>query len=194
MQEEYFIRSNNRYKTEAQGNIYEGYIVKEFQYDFMRMKLFQGSMSIMLPIVFQDMDENIKRLKYPCEQRPQIIKTSDDGKINFTFSYVDVKVTINMLSQIRGQLKHVVKSMQPSTMFFDEGDERKPGTNISWFDYKSFTVEEPLYNLAVIACINEKYLYGLFNCPFLEMNLWKPAMIQVAQSIIDESVCEEDKK
>lgn len=41
---------------------------------------------LMLPDTFVDMPSSIVKLKYPSEQRPQIIKTSLDASVNFTFS------------------------------------------------------------------------------------------------------------
>lgn len=185
--EEQFIKAINEYKQEAQGDIYNGYTIKEYTYNFERVKLFEEKLSIMLPIVFEEMDEEFKKTKYPNENRPQIIKTSLDGYVNFTFSLFDVDLAEESLPPLKGQMKNMLRKIQPSTLFFESKDDEANNTKISWFDFKSFALDGTIYNLICIAPIGGKYLHCLFNCKFSEKDLWKPAMIQVVQSITDET-------
>lgn len=185
--EDKFISKINEYKTKAQGDIYNGYTVKEELYEFMRVKLFEDKMSVMLPIVFTEMDDAFKRKKYPNENRPQVIKTSYDGSVNFTFSLYDIDMNEKMLDPVKREIMGALRKVQPSTMFFDSGEVSIGKSKISWFDFKSFALDDTLYNFTAIGMIGGKYLHCMFNCRFKDMELWKEAMIQVAKSIIDET-------
>ena len=63
--ESIIVGMQNGYKQGVQGDIYHGLIVREIQYLFERKELIAGKVSVVLPIVFEDMNENMKRLKYP---------------------------------------------------------------------------------------------------------------------------------
>lgn len=67
----------------------DGLIVKGEKIEFQDTPLFQEKMSILLPTTFVDMPQKIARIKYPSEQRPQIIKTDLLGSTNFAFNLFD---------------------------------------------------------------------------------------------------------
>ena len=50
-------------------------IVNGEKIEFQETPLFQGKMTLLLPISFVDMPQKVAKIKYPSEQRPQIIKT-----------------------------------------------------------------------------------------------------------------------
>ena len=54
-------------------DIKKGVYIKEEFVEFEEVKLFNDSMSILVPSSFIDLPENRKKIKYPSQQRPQII-------------------------------------------------------------------------------------------------------------------------
>ena len=71
----------------------------------------------------------------PSEQRPQVIKTSDDGTVNFTFSLYDTEFNERQIEDALGQFKAVIRKVNPAFIFYDfvvESDKA-----LGWFDFKS---------------------------------------------------------
>ena len=84
------IMEMRRQEKQKELNIREdGLIVKGEKIEFQDTTLFQEKMLILLPTSFVDMPQKIARLKYPSEQRPQIIKTDLLGSTNVAFNLFD---------------------------------------------------------------------------------------------------------
>ena len=84
------IMEMRRQEKQKELNIREdGLIVKGEKIKFQDTTLFQEKMLILLPTSFVDMPQKIARLKYPSEQRPQIIKTDLLGSTNVAFNLFD---------------------------------------------------------------------------------------------------------
>ncbi len=119
--ESIIVGMQNGYKQGVQVDIYHGLIVREIQYLFERKELIAGKVSVVLPIVFEDMNENMKKLKYPAEGRPQYIKTSLDTTVNLCFSLLDQDITENQVPYLKDQMKMLLMKMQPANIFFENG-------------------------------------------------------------------------
>ena len=87
-EDEKIIKAMNAYKKGTYGSIQEGFFIKEELVTFEKEWLFDKKMQIMLPTSFTDMPMEQAKLKYPMEQRPQVIKTNEETDINFTFSLI----------------------------------------------------------------------------------------------------------
>lgn len=173
----------NQYKKECYGDIEKGIVIKEEVISFQRTELFDGQVAVMLPEHYIDMPMELQEIKYPSVHRPQIIKSNETGDVNFTFSLLDSPLEKEAVKETIRQIKKLVRKVQPSNVFRDEGIIEKENTTIGWFDYKSHTIDEPLLNLMYCASINGKTLQGVFNAPYSEWKLWKEVMIDVVGTI-----------
>lgn len=188
--DEVFIRAMNKHKAEQQGDIYSSVFIREEIFEFERQMLFQEKMSIMLPKKFFDMPLELAKIKYPMEQRPQIIKTNEIGDINFTFSLLEEKLENNQVEKVKDGLVLILKRAYPANIFYENKIEKKKDKIIGWFDFKSHGIDQKLYNLMYLLPIEGKFLHGIFNCPLSEVDLWKPVVLQVIHSIEDLTITE----
>ena len=99
--DEKMIKVMNAHKEGVQGSIGEGITIREELYIFGETQLFDGRMQVMLPQSFQDMPSGLARLKYPMEQRPQVIRTNERTDINFTFSLPDQPLENSQVKPLR---------------------------------------------------------------------------------------------
>ena len=165
-----------------QGGVY----IKEDFVEFEEVKLFNDSMSILLPKSFIDLPENMKKIKYPSESRPQIIKTSIDTSTNFCFSLLSMPIKNEQTKDAAKQFKTILKRVNPSYIFFDLKEEKigeKEEKTISWFDFKSYGVDFPMYNIMYVTPIKNKVMHGVFNCLYKDIEEWKEYAFQVIKSI-----------
>jgi len=153
-------------------------LVAEQYYDFIRTILIEDTVSIMLPVDFVDMPIEMAKLKYLMENRPQIIKTSTDTAVNFTFIFSDEPFYENDISgEVKGA-RTFIKQMQPSIRFYNEKVEKSENITFGWFDLISPGMDTRLYTIIGYASINNKKLQCSFNCDYRLMNDWNPVAVK----------------
>ena len=67
---------------------------------------------------------------------------------------------------------------------------QKENMVISLFDYKSFAMDQPVYNMIYISSIGENIMQGIFNCAYSISGKWKPIARQVIESMQDLTLSE----
>ena len=162
------------------------YIKGEF-IAFESVKLFDNQMEIMLPNTFVDMPKKIAQMKYPSNQRPQIIKTDLLGAINFSFNIFDQSVTKEDLKQVAKTFKNMIKKVHPANVFYEEKTEEFGDTKLSWFDFKGYAIDTQVYYIYYVTSINGKLLHGIFSCTREDMEEYKEIAFLVMRSIKDIS-------
>lgn len=173
----------NQYKAESYGDIENGIYVKGELIRFEMVELFDGQVTVMLPEKYIDMPIEMQKIKYPSENRPQIIKCNEEGEVNFTFSLLNSALEKSAVQSLEKQMKKLIRKVQPSNVFYDEGLVEKESTAIGWFEYKSPTIDIQLFNLMYCASVNGKTLQGVFNAPYYDWKLWKEIMHNVLKTI-----------
>lgn len=181
--DEQIIEQLSAHKKGVQGDIENGMYIREELYQFQKTELFEKKMSIMLPESFVDMPLERAKLKYPMEQRPQIIKMNETGDINFTFSFVEQQMKDNQVEQVMQLFKRVIKNAQPSNVFNEECVEQINGSTVGWFDYVSNGYDKKLFNMMYVLAVDGRLVHGVFNCALEDAANWRFAALQVMRSI-----------
>ncbi|SFR67946.1 hypothetical protein [Anaeromicropila populeti] len=183
--DESVIKILNSSKIGTTGDLETGIYINEELYMFQRNLFFDEKLSVLLPESFVDLPESIMKLKYPSEQRPQIIKTNKAGGINFAFSLVDIPFQEDMVIEYRDNLKNILKNMNPSMSFGELKKEEVSGTFAGWFEFQNHVFDGILYNIMYCMPLDGKMLHGIFNCMLQDMPFWKEVAIEVIKSIVD---------
>lgn len=127
--------------------------------------------SIKIPAFMKDLPEELVEQKYEFEPRPQIIKSTRNGNINFTFSLLDVSVAPEELQEICQGCKKAWRRIMPEMMFYEEGEEEINGIRVYWMEYSNHAVGGKIYNLLFYAAM-EQTLVGSMNCPYNKHEVW----------------------
>lgn len=183
--DEKILELRKKAKMEEYKNLEQGIYVKEELLEFKRIELFDKKMSIMLPTTFLDMPSSLAKIKYPSEQRPQIIKTNLNTDVNFTFSLYNIPIKSGETKEAAKQFQMTIKKINPANIFYELVEEPLGETFISWFDFKSFAIDECLYNLMYVTPIEGHILHGVFNCFYRDAIEWKDCVHKVLLSIQD---------
>lgn len=182
--DEKIIFEQNKYKKESVGDVYNGYLIKEEKYTFNQCFFFDGKMSIYLPEGFMDLPEDLAKLKYPSENRPQIIKSSIDNTINIAFNLLEVDMTNEAVLEMIKSFKNIIKNVNPSNRFLDEGMEVIANNkNLAWFDFLSNGLDGTIYTIVVCSVVENKLLHCVFNCMEDSMVAWKKVALDMFKSI-----------
>ena len=98
--------------------------------------------SIKIPAFMKDLPEKLVEQKYEFEPKPQIIKSTQKGNVDFTFSLLDVS-----------------------------GEEDINGIRVHWMEYSNHAAGGKLYNFLFYAA-TERTLTGSMNCPYGKHEVW----------------------
>lgn len=153
--------------------------------EFEETLLFEDKMSILLPKTFVDMPLKVAKIKYPSEQRPQIIQTDLLGSTNFAFNLFDKPIRPNQMESAADGMRDMIKKVNPANIFYEKGCEPLGDTNLCWFEYKGHALDSQIYYIVYITSIGGNLLHGIFNCAIADKDSWRDAALQVIRSICD---------
>ena len=177
------LESRKMIRKSKYNTLQTGIYINDEVVHFTAAKILDERAEVMLPDTFVDMPANLARLKYMSEQRPQIIKTSLDTTVNFTFSLYGIELPEEEIDSTVHQFKNLIQKVNPACVFDEIVAEKEKG--VGWFDFKSFGVDEQIYNIMYVKPIGGRLLHGVFNCMYRDMAEWKDAAIQVIYSVRD---------
>ncbi|UHA74781.1 hypothetical protein [Paenibacillus sp. 481] len=159
--------------------------------EFAPQLFFKDTLSVYIPTEFEDMPEHLRKLKYPYEQRPQIIKSDGSGSINFTFNWIDQDLQEQWVKQMTDGMKSIIQKANPSNVFFSEGIEVVDNKQIGFFDFKSPALDGFIYHVMYFFELEGKTIMGTFNCLYIDHKQWRDFAFQVMRTI---KVVQEDEK
>lgn len=163
-------------------DIKKGVYIKDVFTEFERVEIFEKKVSILLPQSFVTMPEAMAKVKYPSEQRPQVIKTSLDTSVNICFSLLNSPLKEENLEDTLKYLKRAMKNMNPAMSFYDEKTIETENMKLRYFAFKSFGMDYPMFNIMFIAPYKGVMLHGVFNCLYTEREQWEDFAIQMLSS------------
>lgn len=152
-------------------------------YEFEEKDFFDKKFKMYIPKDFEDMAENIKEIKYPSSNRPQIIKTDETGSINVTFSLIDNDLCEEWIEELKDGMKNIIKKTNPSNVFFTDGVEKVEDKNIGYFEFKSSALDDFIYNLMFLFELEGKTIMGTFCCLYSEHPDWRDIAFQMVKTI-----------
>lgn len=181
------IREANEYKQETQGSIYEEVFIKGVKYQFCEQLYFDNTVRIWLPEHFIELPDEIKKLKYPGEGRPQVIRTIPTGGVDFGINVLPLEGSDQMTEEFGNQMYQLTRNMRPAEIYYDKKLElnEKTGRKIAWFDYISHGIDAKLYNLIGTTYVAGKTVNYVFNCIAQDMEVWKAIALEVLFSLSD---------
>lgn len=178
----------NQYKWEKTGSIYdESITIKGENYHFEEQLYFDNKVSIMLPENFEELPETIKKIKYPGDGRPQIIRSIPGGGIDFGISLLPLDGSDAMTKQVADQMYLFTRNMKPSEVYIDKMEEKNEmtGQMVSWYDFISHGIDARIYNYIGVTNLAGKTAYFVFNCSVDNYEFWKKVVHEVLFSLKD---------
>ncbi|SFL77185.1 hypothetical protein [Pelosinus propionicus] len=164
-------------------NIYESITIHGRYYEFQELTFFEDKLKMRLPSAFLDMAPDLAKIKYPSSDRPQIIKTEDTGSITVTLNLIQNNIGDDHIREVKDGVKNILKRLNPSYLFYEEGVEMIEEKSIGFFEFKSPTLDESLFNLMFFVEINKNLMMGTFSCPYREYKEWRMVARQMMQSV-----------
>lgn len=182
--DEKIIETRNREERQKQNiNILDGIIMKGKFLKFHEVLFFNDELSALIPESFHEMPAKMAKIKYPSENRPQVIQSNEDGSVNFAFSRLNSLIPPDQMRTIGTAIKSMIARVQPAAVFYEEKEEPLENTQIEWFDFKGYAIDSQIYNLIFVTSMGNRLILGIFNCLFADCEEWKPIAHQMMLSL-----------
>lgn len=101
-------------KKSKYNSLETGMYIKDELVHFKEVRVLNDKVSLMLSDAFVDMPLEIAKIKYPSEQRPQVIKMNDDASVNFTFSLYDTPFSERQIESALSQFQRIILKVNPA--------------------------------------------------------------------------------
>ena len=151
--------------------------------EFKKVRLFDDRIEMMIPADFLEMPVQFQKIKYPSEYRPKIILTSMDMNVNIGLTMFAKKADTEELKETVNSMESVIRKVYPDYRFFRSGKDCKGKIPYGWFDFRSYALDDAVYNLHFAALADRKILQGSFNCLYRDAEDWKRAVLQMLGSM-----------
>ena len=152
-------------------------------YEFEQVGFYEERVLVYIPKDFKDMSLEARKLKYPSENRPEIIKCNEDGSITFTLNIVDSHLSEDKVCELKDGMKMIIKKTNPANVFYEDGVLKVNEKNIGYFEFKSSAIDDFLYNLMFFLELEEKTLMGTFSCRYGEYKGWRDIIFEILKRL-----------
>lgn len=159
-------------------------------YEFEETGFFDEKVKMYIPKDFEDMPLEERKLNYPPENGPDIIKCNEKGDTRITLKIIDRPLEEETVEKVKDKMIESMKNTNPINVFYDDGVLEVDSKNLGFFEFKSYTIDEPLCNLMFFLEFEGQMLMGTFSCPYVEYGEWRECIFQVIKTI---RVIKEDK-
>jgi len=143
---------------------------------------FEPEFAMVLPKSFEDLAPEYIRIKYPREDRPEIILSSEDTTVNFAFSCDEVPPESLETRLIK--YKAVAKRLIPGYVFLtDMVYKLENGMEAACYDYRLSALDDEIYSLCFFTDLPKGQLFCWFTCPIESQTKWEPLVRQMIQTV-----------
>ena len=181
------IEQRNVEKIKLFNSLESGMYINNDFIEFEKRDFFDSQVSVVVPKSFEIMSSEIAKIKYPREQRPQVIICNEKTDVSFALSYFNTYITNDDIPEtLNGFLSSICK-VNPAVIVYEKCIESLKKAELGWFDIKSYALDGQVYNVTFVTSVAGKCLLGWFNCPFELSYEWKPVIRKIMLSITDQT-------
>lgn len=152
-------------------------------YDFVDGYFYEDRLYMKIPKDFVDMAKEIKDIKYPYIDRPEIIKTDKNSEIDITFKIIDQDITEDRVHELTLGMKTMLKRMNTSNLILSEGLKNINSKNIGFLEMKTTAIDGYIYNLIFFMVFEGKVLMGKVACIYDKHKIWKELGFMMMDSV-----------
>lgn len=140
---------------------------------FEKRFFYDDTLSIFLPKDFDFMDMAMVKIKYPSENRPNIIISDLEGFYSFMLNHTNSKLKEAEIKEFTDIMKTTLSKSNASIIFKSTGQKEINDKNIGFLEFISPALDYDIYNLMYFVSFDERALIIGFNCIKDLSSSWK---------------------
>jgi len=182
--DEELLAAKKALEREKHKTLETGIYVDDQLIQFSETSLEGLKIKVVLPDNFVVMPEELKNIKYPSKNAPSVLFMNLDTTVNFGFNSLPVSLHEGEILEVSQKFQTAIKNINPATIFDKTGDSvTDAGNEMSWFDFKGYSLDGQSYNRMVLVRFNGFTIQGIFNCPDRDWIKWEPIVDKVFRTI-----------
>lgn len=171
-------------EKEARKDICKGPVkIGDRYYEFEEKEFFDEKLKMYIPKDFEEMSLAARKRKYPSESRPDIIKCNESGSICITLKIINSPLDEEHVEKLKDVMKTIIKKTNPANVFYEDGILEIQDKNIGFFEFKSYAIDDSLYNIMFFLEFEGKTLMGTFSCKHRDSKEWRDIGFQVIKTV-----------
>lgn len=135
------------------------------------IKLFDDGLKAYVPEQYTQSTLKELRIKYPSEQRPQIVYRDKRDTINIGFQIVEESVPDEHIVDMRDVMRDAYKQVNPVSDILDQGLIEVDGRPLGYYSFNSFALGGQMYNMVYVTRLNGYLLIGVMNSGKKDMRM-----------------------
>lgn len=151
------------------------------------VSLFDRKMGIDIPIELEDMPNEMLEKYYPYDERPSIIKSSEDGSAHMTFQLFQKELSKQTISNVIEEIRKLMDQVysldwisNPHLFIWNE-------IYVGWFVFSIESNAEKMRHIKYVTSINKKFMLGTVTYPEEKSLKWESTIKYIFPSITDMS-------
>ena len=154
-----------------------------YEIELSRRMLLDGRVSVLVPSSFEPMDETMRRLKYPSEQRPQIVFTDPEASVNVALIHSEARVREDQIPGLLKSLEGVFRALHPSAAWSAADLIELDGRSFARLDLVTPAIDAKVRNIMVATSLEGRMLAVTFNCTQELEARWAETARRIVESI-----------
>lgn len=146
-------------------------------------KILKGQISILVPEDFGIMTLEALKVKYPKDNRPDLVFTNDSSTVNLHFEHTDFEATPEQIPLYLDQFLRFFEQNYPASPPLDKGTGQINGHEVGYIEIKLPADGDEVYNLMFYTTVNERLMIISFNCTAGLMEKWKETAFTIMRSL-----------
>lgn len=149
---------------------------------FKEREIMKRQLFMWLPTTFELLSKEMARIKYPNENRPDVIFTNAATTVNVTFSYKKDSLKEGQEEAVRDSMEQVVHRVHPTSQTIEKQTTTAGEHKLAWFALITPAIDTEIYNLMFFTSLKGRLLMGACNCLKADQEEWKDLFVQMLAS------------
>ena len=142
---------------------------------------FDGQLTMLMPVGFEPMSEEMLSYKYPNERRPSLVFTNPSGSVNVALNHTQNLVLNDQVPELHQVLDLTFRRLYPSAEWNHSETGVRNGMRYSTLDLTTPAIDTEIRNIMIAVSLDDRMLLVSFNCVRELEAQWAP----IGQRIID---------
>ena len=157
--------------------------INEIEIELETKTLLEDRIELKVPVDFQIMSDQLMKVKYPSENRPNLIYTDESGGINVALSLTENSASQDIIPAYADNFVQTFKNLYPSAEWKDSGVKEINGLQVGFLELVTPAIDVEIYNLMFFTELDGRLLICTFNCTRPSIDEWSPIAKEIMNSI-----------
>jgi len=152
--------------------------------DLAPRSFFDGRLTMLIPVGFEPMSEEMLSVKYPHERRPTLVFTNPSGSVNVALNHTQNRVLNDQVPELHQAMDLMFRRLYPSAEWNRSETGQRDGMRYSTLDLITPAIDTEIRNIILAVSLDGRMLLVSFNCVQELEGKWAPLGQQIIDSVL----------